>query len=101
MYFSKVATPRQDMGRQIYRVQLGLEPRDWKPMRSVGPGVREIRIRDDGNNYRCVYIANLADAVFVLHVFIKKSQKTARRDLDIAKFRLKAVLAALKIKKNS
>ena len=88
--------PRQDMGRQINRVQQGLNPRDWKPVNSVGPGVREIRIRDEGNSYRSMYVTNQADAVYVLHVFIKKSQKTLRKDIDIAMSRFKEVQKASK-----
>ncbi|MBB6409656.1 phage-related protein [Mesorhizobium sangaii] len=38
---------RKETGVQLHKVQLGLEPSDWKPMTNVGPGVREIRIRDD------------------------------------------------------
>ena len=88
--------PRQDMGRQINRIQQGIDPRDWKPMNSVGPGVREIRIRDEGNNYRGMYVTSLGEAIYVLHVFMKKSQKTLRRDMDIAKSRFKEVQIASK-----
>lgn len=88
--------PRQDMGRQINRVQQGLNPRDWKPVNSLGPGVREIRIRDEGNNYRSMYVTNLGDAVYVLHVFMKKSQKTAKKDINLVKSRFKELQAELK-----
>ncbi len=91
--------PRQDMGRQINRVQQGLEPLNWKPMRSVGSGVREIRIRDEGNNFRGIYVTNLSDTVYVLHVFIKKSQRTLRKDSDIARSRFKEVQAVSKQKR--
>lgn len=80
------------MGRQINRIQQGIDPLDWKPVKSVGPGVREIRIRDEGNNYRCMYVTNLGKSVSVLHVFIKKSQKTLSEDIEIAKSRFKKVL---------
>lgn len=86
-------SPRQDMGRQINRVQQGFDPLDWKPVKSVGPGVREIRIRDEGNNYRCMYVTNPGKSVYVLHVFIKKSQKTLGKDIEIAKSRFREVLA--------
>ncbi len=85
-------TARQEAGRQLRRVQLGLEPYDWKPMKSVGAGVNEIRIRDDTGAFRVLYIAKLADAVYVLHCFEKKSQKTGRLDLEVATARLKALL---------
>lgn len=87
-------SPRQDMGRQVNRIQQGLEPLDWKPVKSVGQGVREIRIRDEGNNYRCMYVANLGKSVYVLHVFMKKSQKISSKDIEIAKYRFKEVLVA-------
>lgn len=89
-------SPRQDLGRQINRVQQGIDPLDWKPVKSVGPGVREIRIRDEGNNYRCMYVANLGKAVYVLHVFMKKSQKTLGKDVDIAKSRFMEIRVASK-----
>ena len=87
--------PRQDMGRQIDRVQRGLDPQGWKPMAQVGSGVREIRIRDKDNNYRGIYVTNIGDAVYVLHVFRKKSQKTPTQDIKKAKSRLKALRAQL------
>lgn len=92
-------SPRQDMGRQINRIQQGIAPIDWKPVKSVGPGVREIRIRDEGNNYRGMYVADLGKAVYVLHVFMKKSQKTLRKDIDIAKSRFKEIKALSKKEK--
>jgi phage-related protein len=62
---------------------------DWKPMPTIGPSVREIRIRDVSGAYRVIYIATLPDAVHVLHAFQKKTRKTARRDLAIAFERLR------------
>src|SRR5260370_41881819 len=75
---------RRETGFQIDRVQRGLDPDDWKPMRTIGSGVREIRIRDAAGAFRVIYIATPADAVYVLHAFPKKSRPTARRDLDVA-----------------
>jgi len=89
-------TARREAGSQIRRVQYGDEPDDWKPMPSIGAGVNEIRIRDDGDQYRVIYIAKLTDAVFVLHGFLKKTQKTAKHDLDLAKKRLRELLQELK-----
>jgi phage-related protein len=54
---------RREAGHQIDQVQHGRNPRDWKPMKAVGPGVREIRIRDEAGAFRVVYVANFADAV--------------------------------------
>jgi len=80
---------RKDMGRQLFLVQCGAEPADWKPMAAVGAGVREIRIRDLSGAYRMIYVAKIGDQVIVLHCFQKKTQKTSRNDLDVAKRRYK------------
>lgn len=80
---------RRQTGFELRQVQHGLDPSDWKPMRSVGSGVREIRIRDASGAFRILYIASLADAVYVLHAFQKKTQKTERRELDVAILRLR------------
>lgn len=81
------------VGYQLYRVQIGLNPEDWKPFHTVGSGVKEIRIRDASGIYRVIYVAKFEDAVYVLHTFQKKSQKTSKRDVDIAKARYRAVVA--------
>ncbi len=80
---------RREAGHELYQVQKGLDPSDWKPMAAIGAGVREIRIRDAAGAFRVIYIATLADAIHVLHAFQKKTQKTARRDLEIARERLR------------
>ncbi|MEN8713244.1 MAG: type II toxin-antitoxin system RelE/ParE family toxin [Arenicellales bacterium] len=83
---------RREAGYQLDKVQRGIEPTDWKPMKMVGAGVTEIRIRDDQGIYRVIYISKYANTVFVLHAFKKKSQKTAKKDLEIARKRLKVVI---------
>lgn len=82
------ANARREAGYQLDRIQRGLDPDDWKPMTSVGPGVREIRVRDEAGAFRVVYVATLPEAVYVLHAFGKKTQQTAKRDLDLAASRL-------------
>ncbi len=82
--------PRREAGYQLDRVQFGLEPNDWKPLTTVGSGVREIRIHHEGQ-FRVIYVAKLDDAVDVLHAFQKKTQKTRKQDLEIARRRLKAI----------
>jgi phage-related protein len=79
---------KTEAGQQIYRVQCGFDPEDWKPLKQVGPGVREIRIRDESGAFRIVYLARMEDAVYVLHAFQKKSQATPQRDLELAAKRL-------------
>ncbi len=68
---------RREAGHQIDQVQNGQEPDDWKPMNTVGQGVKEIRIRDAAGAFRVVYIAKFADTVYVLHCFQKKTEKTS------------------------
>ncbi|WP_439510494.1 type II toxin-antitoxin system RelE/ParE family toxin [Marinimicrobium koreense] len=82
---------RRDAGYQLDKVQRGLEPNDWKPMATVGRGVREIRIREDDGAFRVIYVASLGDSIYVLHAFQKKSQKTSVKDLNLAKARFKAI----------
>jgi len=64
---------RRDAGYQIDRVQRGLAPDDWKPMKGIGSGVREIRIRGVAGAFRVIYIAAFAEAVYVLHAFQKEN----------------------------
>lgn len=75
---------RREAGYQLDQVQNGRDPDDWKPMNTVGAGVREIRIRDAAGAFRVIYVAKLADAVYVLHCFQKKTEKTSKPDLDLA-----------------
>lgn len=78
---------KQDTGYQLDKVQKGQQPDDFKPMPSIGKGVEEIRVRDDTGIYRTIYTARIADAVYVLHAFQKKTQTTSKSDIDIAKER--------------
>jgi phage-related protein len=79
--------PRAEIGYQLYKVQMDLDPSDWKPMPSVGAGVREIRVRV-GNAYRVIYLATFKEAIYVLHAFMKKTAKTPKSDIDLARKRL-------------
>jgi phage-related protein len=81
---------RRIAGFELRAVQNGLQPRDWKPMRSVGSGVKEIRIHVLGE-WRIVYVAKLANAIYVLHAFQKKSQKTNKNDIELARKRFKEI----------
>ncbi|WP_083335977.1 type II toxin-antitoxin system RelE/ParE family toxin [Mycobacteroides saopaulense] len=80
---------RQDAGYQLDRVQHGLDPHDWKPMPTVGKGCREIRVRTEDGAYRVFYVATLGDVVFVLHSFVKKSQKSSQQDINTGRARYK------------
>lgn len=83
---------RRAAGMQLDKVQRGLMPDNWKPMKTVGTGVCEIRVKDESGIYRVVYIAAFAEAVYVLHVFQKKTQKTAESDLELTRTRLKDLI---------
>lgn len=83
---------RRDTGRQIDRVQRGMQPFDFKPMPSIGKGVEEIRVWDDAGTFRVIYTARLDAAVYVLHVFQKKTQETSKRDIEIAKLRFNQLI---------
>ncbi len=87
---------RQALGMELMRVQFGGEPLDFKPMATVRAGVCEVRVRDDGGAFRVIYVAKFADAVYVLHAFQKKTQKTTKADIDLAASRYRALVAALK-----
>ncbi len=84
---------KREAGYQLYRIQGGLTPTDWKPMSSVGRGVYEIRIRG-GRDYRVFYVAAFEEAVYVLHAFEKRTQKTRAADIELGKKRLAAVQRA-------
>jgi phage-related protein len=86
---------RREAGYQLDQVQRGREPDDWKPMNTVGQGVREIRIRDAAGAFRVLYVAKFEDAVYVLHCFQKKTQKTRKADLDLAGQRYRDLLKEL------
>jgi phage-related protein len=78
------------------KVQRGQLPDDFKPMPSIGKGVEEIRIWDDAGTFRVIYTARLADAVYVLHAFQKKTQTTSKRDIEIAKKRFAQIVRGAK-----
>lgn len=71
-------------GHQLWLVQQGYEPLDWKPMVSIGAGVKEIRIHEP-HEHRVIYVAKFGDAVYVLHAFEKKTQATAKKDIELAR----------------
>ncbi len=89
---------RQRTGYQLYLVQAGAEPTDWKPMSSVGPGCREIRVRAEGDAYRVVYVASIGDAVYVLHCFEKKTRQTPKADIDVARQRYRQAVESIRAK---
>jgi phage-related protein len=75
---------RREVGHQIDQVQQGRDRDDWKPMPTVGQGVREIRIRHEDGAFRVIYVTRFAETIYVLHCFRKQTQKTRKADLDLA-----------------
>jgi phage-related protein len=89
---------RQEAGYQLDRVQRGIQPADWKPMPTVGSGVNEIRLRDADGWYRVMYVAKLADCVYVLHAFRKQTARTAKTDIELSRRRYRELVQRLKVK---
>ncbi|MEZ6099918.1 MAG: type II toxin-antitoxin system RelE/ParE family toxin [Pirellulaceae bacterium] len=85
------AAIRRKIGSDIMRLQLGEMPLSSRPMPSVGRGVFELRQMDDRGWYRVIYLQRIANRIFMLHSFTKKSAKTSARDLGIATTRLRQV----------
>ncbi|KND60714.1 Phage-related protein [Candidatus Burkholderia verschuerenii] len=84
-------TTRREAGFQLGRLQVGLDPEDWKPFDDVGAGVRKIRLRDASGIFRVMYVAKLEEAIYVLHCFQKKTQTTSKQDKEIATLRYRAI----------
>ena len=82
---------RYQAGVDLRRVQSGLDPRDWKPMKIVGAGAREIRIRDEAGAFRIFYVVENEQAVYVLHEFQKKTQRTTKGDIEKGRDRYKLI----------
>jgi phage-related protein len=81
---------RAEAGHQLREVQQGNDPADWKPITTVGRGVREIRIRKVSGAFRVIYLASSGERVVVLHAFHKKTQQTPQRDIELAASRYRA-----------
>ena len=87
---------RRAAGFQLDRLQCGFEPGDWKPMTTVGAGVREIRIAESSGAFRVMYVAKFASAVYVLHCFQKKTQRTRASDIDVATRRYRELVREIR-----
>ena len=83
---------RSEAGHELFLVQCGQVPRDFKPMSGIGGGVYEIRVHEAGE-HRVFYIAKFPEAVYVLHAFEKRTRKTTRRDIEIGRRRFAEVVA--------
>lgn len=87
---------RREAGFQLDRVQCGLEPENWKPMNTIGAGVREIRVTDAAGAFRVMYVAKFATALYVLHCFQKKTRSTRDSDIELAARRYRELLRELR-----
>ena len=87
---------RTRAGHELFMVQVGRDPDDWRPMPTIGAGACEIRIRDPAGAFRVIYVATFADAVYVLHAFQKKTPKTGRADLELARPRYRDARAIVR-----
>jgi len=90
---------RKELGEDIRRVQMGVRPKDGRPMKSVGAGVAELRQQDSNGWYRTIYLSVVQGRLHILHSFVKKSRRTPRNDLSVAENRLKEVKARLLMEK--
>lgn len=79
------------LGHMLQQVQFGHTPPGSKAMHSIGDGVMELRVHVSGA-FRLIYVAKFSEAIYVLHAFQKKSQKTALLDLQLARSRYTSVL---------
>ena len=86
---------RRRAGYELFMVQVGREPEDFKPIPRVGPGAYEIRVRDEAGAFRVIYVAKFRDAIHVLHAFQKKTRRTSQADIELAARRYKAIGAEL------
>lgn len=82
---------KSEAGYQLRKVQDGREPSNWKPMKSVGTGVKEIRIFEESGTFRVIYVVKTGDTLHVLHAFQKKTEKTENHDIQLAKKRFNKI----------
>ncbi|MFM9967014.1 MAG: type II toxin-antitoxin system RelE/ParE family toxin [Burkholderiales bacterium] len=82
---------RSIAGFELWEVQQGKAPSDWKPMPSVDLGVKEIRVHVDGA-FRILYLAKFAEAVYVVHTFQKKTRQTPKAEIDLARTRFRELI---------
>jgi phage-related protein len=82
---------RRAAGYELFMVQIGREPSDFKPLPDVGSAVYEIRVRDRAGAFRVIYVAKFEEAIYLLHAFQKKTPKTSRVDLEVARRRYRLI----------
>jgi phage-related protein len=90
----------ENFGFELWQLQQGARPRNYRPLASIGPGVFELRDQDQRTWYRVVYLSRIADVIYVLHCFEMKSREMPKKDFAKARQRLKAVKSRLAEEKN-
>ncbi|PIQ44248.1 MAG: hypothetical protein COW05_00465 [Gammaproteobacteria bacterium CG12_big_fil_rev_8_21_14_0_65_46_12] len=83
---------KDSIGYALHQVQEGKVPRNAKPLKGLRPAVMEIVSDYDTNTYRTVYTVKIAEVVYVLHCFQKKSKrgiKTPKQEVELIKQRLR------------
>jgi phage-related protein len=86
---------RENFGFELWQLQQGERPLDFRPLPSIGHGIFELRDQDQRTWYRVVYLSRIEDVIYVLHCFEKKSREMPKRDFEKARQRLKAVKSRL------
>jgi len=84
---------KHNLGFDLRLLQQGEQPRDFRAMSSIGSGVFELRDQDERAWYRVIYLSRVRDVIHVLHCFEKRSRQTPRKEINLARQRLKAVRA--------
>ena len=90
------------MGYALQLAQWGDKHPDAKPLKGFkGSSVLEVVENYNGDTFRAVYTVKFIDAVYVLHVFQKKSKqgkKTPKQDIELIKSRLQYVEAQYRLR---
>lgn len=86
------ASVQDDGGYQMDLIQKGEKPFNFDPIPVIGPGAYELRLDDEQNEYRVLYVAKMDDAIWVLHAFQKTTRKISDKDISLAKARYKELL---------
>lgn len=82
---------RRQSGFRLLLVQRGQDPDGWKPMTTIGPGVREIRVQDERSAWRVIYLCDRPEGIYVLHAFREKTERTSQRDIELARERFRMI----------
>ncbi|HKO14583.1 MAG TPA: type II toxin-antitoxin system RelE/ParE family toxin [Acidobacteriaceae bacterium] len=90
------------LGFSLRQLQIGRQPTSpTRSMRSIGPGVYELKESDERTWYRAIYLSKIGNVIYVLHCFEKDSRKTDRRDIQVTKERYKRVIQRIQEQKRN